>query len=194
MKIEPIVLTGEFVELIPLGLGHITDLRTICFDDDIWRWYLFDVKNEGDLKLYVDHALKNQKAGAHLPFVTKDKASDKIVGSTRFMNIDVDNRSVEIGGTWLNPRWQRTYINTDAKLLMLTHAFEVWKCIRVEFKTDVLNERSRAAILRLGAKEEGVHRQHMITESGRLRDSIYYSILDSEWLEIKLNLQNKLYD
>lgn len=192
MKVKPIILSGEFVSLEPLGTHHLVDLENICFDQNIWRWFPFSVKNVDDIKLYVDSALINQKAGIDLPFVTIDKATDKIVGSTRFMNIDIPNLRVEIGSTWINPSWQRTYVNTEAKVLMLTHAFEIWKCIRVEFKTDALNERSRQAILRLGAKEEGTFRQHLITQSGRLRDSVYFSILDKEWGQIKEKLKQKL--
>jgi RimJ/RimL family protein N-acetyltransferase len=114
------------------------------------------------------------------------------VGSTRFGNIDPVNRRAEIGWTWINPAWQRTAINTEAKLLMLTHAFEVWKCIRVELKTDANNEQSRKAIARIGAREEGTLRNHMITETGRFRDSVYFSIIDSEWESIKTKLASKL--
>src|SRR5687767_1883857 len=141
---------------------------------------------------YIETALNEQKHGISLPFATVEKASKRIVGSTRFGNIDVNNRRVEIGWTWIGKDWQRTFVNTESKFLMLQQAFEIWKCIRVEFKTDSLNEKSRNAILRIGAKEEGVFRQHMITDSGRLRDSVYYSILDREWQEVKSNLEAKL--
>jgi RimJ/RimL family protein N-acetyltransferase len=114
------------------------------------------------------------------------------MGSTRFGNIDAPNHRVEIGWTWIGKPWQRTPVNTEAKFLMLQHAFEVWQCIRVEFKTDALNTRSRAAIARLGAKEEGIFRHHMITESGRLRDSVYFSIINDEWPEVKTLLQKLL--
>ena len=120
-----------------------------------------------------------------MPFATVERNSKKIVGSTRFMNIDAMNRHVEIGSTWIAPPWQRTAVNTEAKYLMLRHAFETWKCMRVEFKTDLMNERSRRAILRLGAKEEGTFRKHMVTWSGRIRDSVYFSIIDTEWPEVK---------
>jgi RimJ/RimL family protein N-acetyltransferase len=118
-----------------------------------------------------------------------EHSSGQIVGSTRFMNIDCANRRVEIGSTWIVPRWQRTAINTEAKYLMIRHAFEVWKCVRVELKTDALNQKSRAAILRIGAKEEGTLRQHIVTHTGRLRDSVYFSILDKEWPEVKARLE-----
>ncbi len=192
MKIEKVTLEGEYVRLEPLNNEHLTELFEISLDKEIWRWYPFQMNSKKDMKEYIADALEQQKKGLQLPFVTVDKTSDKIVGSTRFMNIDVQNKRVEIGSTWLAPQWQRTYINTEAKLLMLSHAFEVWKCLRVELKTDALNEKSRRAILRLGAKEEGILRQHVITESGRLRDTVYYSIIDSEWGNVKAGLEEKL--
>jgi N-acetyltransferase len=115
-----------------------------------------------------------------------------VIGSTRFMNIDRVNRRVEIGSTWIAPRWQRTAVNTEAKFLMLRHAFEEWKCVRVELKTDVLNQKSRNAILRIGAKEEGILRKHVITWTGRVRDSVYFSILDTEWPEVKTRLESRV--
>lgn len=144
------------------------------------------------MKSYVETALKEQKQGISLPFATIEKSSEKVVGSTRFGNIDVKNRRVEIGWTWIGKDWQRTAVNTEAKFLMLRHAFESWKCIRVELKTDALNEKSRNAILRIGAKEEGIFRQHIITDSGRFRDTVYYSILDTEWENVKSNLKARL--
>jgi RimJ/RimL family protein N-acetyltransferase len=133
-------------------------------------------------------ALDDQTKGICLPFITRDKTSGRVIGSTRFGNIDKPNRKTEIGWTWIAPEWQRTFVNTEAKFLMLSHAFEVWNCIRVEFKTDALNEKSRNAIARIGAKEEGVFRNHMITESGRFRDSVYFSIIESEWESVKKGL------
>jgi RimJ/RimL family protein N-acetyltransferase len=141
----------------------------------------------------MEAALQTQQAGTALPFTIFDKTSGKPAGSTRYGNIDKEHRRLEIGWTWIGKQWQRTPINTDTKLLLLTHAFEKLNCIRVEFKTDSLNERSRNALLRIGAKEEGVFRNHMITPSGRLRHSVYYSIIDSEWPEVKLLLQSKLH-
>jgi len=141
------------------------------------------------MRTYIRAALDGQELGVALPFVTIWQATDEIMGSTRFGNIDAPNHRVEIGWTWIGKPWQRTPANTEAKFLMLQHAFEVWHCIRVEFKTDVLNARSRAAILRLGAKEEGIFRQHMITDSGRLRDTVYFSVIDDEWPGVKAHLQ-----
>ena len=192
MKFEPVTLEGEFVRLEPLNIEHFDALCEVGLDESLWKWTANIVKSSEDLRRYVEIALSDFEKGISLPFVTMDKSQNKIIGSTRFGNIDVQNRKTEIGWTWINPAWQRTYINTEAKLLMLTHAFETWKCIRVELKTDALNEKSRNAMLRIGAKEEGTLRNHMITESGRFRDSVFFSIIESEWQEVKQNLIAKL--
>lgn len=189
---NPVVLEGKFVRLEPLHSEHLELLCEIGLIEEIWRWSPEPIETSEDMRRYIETALDEFKRGVSLPFATIEKASGEIVGSTRFGNIDVKNRRAEIGWTWINPRWQKTYVNTEAKLLMLTHAFEEWKCIRVELKTDALNEKSRNAILRLGAKEEGILRQHIITHTGRLRDSVYFSILDKEWAEVKENLIRKL--
>ncbi|HSB79179.1 MAG TPA: GNAT family protein, partial [Candidatus Methylomirabilis sp.] len=141
---------------------------------------------------YIEVALKAQAAGTVLPFATIEKVSGKVVGSSRYANVDSTNRRLEIGWTWVAPPWQRSVVNTEAKYLMLRHAFEALGCIRVEFKTDSLNERSRQALLRIGAKEEGIFRNHMITPSGRIRHSVYFSIIDSEWPEVKGRLEAKI--
>jgi N-acetyltransferase len=192
MNIEEMVLDGQVVRLKPLKLQHLDGLCAVGLDEEIWRWSPSQIKNYADMKNYVESALNEQKQGISLPFATVDKNTKKVVGSTRFGNIDVKNRRVEIGWTWIGKDWQRTAVNTEAKLLMLRHAFENWKCIRVELKTDALNEKSRKAILRIGAKEEGIFRQHMITDSGRFRDSVYYSILDTEWQNVKSNLEARV--
>ena len=141
---------------------------------------------------YIETALEEQRRGLSLPFATTLKATGQIVGSTRFANMDLKNRRVEIGWTWVGVPWQRTVVNTEAKYLMLCHAFETLGCQRVELKTDARNSRSRQAILRLGAKEEGVLRKHMVAYSGRVRDTVYFSILDDEWPSVKARLQAKL--
>ena len=192
MKIEPVTLEGEFVRLEPMRGDHLPDIIKAGMDDAIWKWTNNVVKNQADLERYVRAALTDQANGVALPFVTIERDSGTVVGSTRFGNIDEANRKVEIGWTWINPKWQRTAINTEAKLLMLTHAFEVWECIRVELKTDSNNEKSRNAMLRIGATEEGMLRNHMITESGRLRHSVYFSIIASEWEDVKAGLIEKL--
>lgn len=192
MKIEPVILEGEFVRLEPLEIGHTDALFDVGLVEEIWRWTPTRVKDAEDMKKYVAAALEMKTQGAAIPFVTIERSSGRIVGSTRFGNIDTQNRLAEIGWTWINPAWQRTSVNTEAKLLMLTHAFEIWKCVRVEFKTDALNEKSRKAIVRLGAKEEGILRRHIITETGRFRDTVYFSIIDSEWQNVKAALNAKL--
>ncbi|HEY8559975.1 MAG TPA: GNAT family protein [Pyrinomonadaceae bacterium] len=194
MKVEPLTLTGNLVYLEPLKIEHVEPLCEVGLNEDIWRWSPEQITTPEAMRKYVETALDEQRRGVSLPFATIERTTNKIVGSTRFGNIDARNRRAEIGWTWIDPAWQKTFVNTAAKLLMLTHAFEVWKCIRVEFKTDALNEKSRRAILRLGARQEGIFRQHMICASGRLRDSVYFSILDGEWRIVKENLRQKLED
>ena len=192
MKVEPVTLEGEFVRLEPLRVDHLPALCKVGLDESIWRWTANIVKSDSDLERYVRAALADQALGVSLPFVTIERTGGTVVGSTRFGNIDTANRKTEIGWTWITPSWQRTAINTEAKLLMLTHAFESWKCVRVELKTDSNNQQSRKAMLRIGAVEEGTLRNHMITESGRFRDSVYFSIIESEWEGVKANLASKL--
>ena len=192
MKVEKVVLEGDFVRLVPIEIEHLDALCEIGFDKEIWRWYPFTIDTKAKMLDYMEDAIKQFELGKQFAFVTIVKSTNRIIGSTRFMNIEVQNKRAEIGSTWINPNWQRTSINTEAKLIMLKYAFETWKCIRVEFKTDSLNEKSRNAILRIGGREEGILRQHMITESGRFRDSVYYSIIDSEWQKVRANLELKL--
>ena len=192
MIIEPLMLEGRHVRLEPLSLEHHARLCEVGLDEAIWRWYPGPVRTIKEMRTYIETALEEQARGTSLPFVTIEQATDQVVGSTRYGNIDRTNRRLEIGWTWINPRWQRTRVNTEAKLLMLRHAFEGLGCLRVEFKTDSLNERSRRALLRIGAKEEGTFRNHMVTVSGRIRHSVYFSIIDSEWQEVKAGLEEKL--
>ncbi|HEY3247311.1 MAG TPA: GNAT family N-acetyltransferase [bacterium] len=192
MEITPIVLEGRAIRLEPLTEDHWGALCEAGLDPELWRWTTSRLRSPDDVRRYIDTALRDQAAGRSLPFVIVSRASAVVVGSTRYGNIDRANRRVEIGWTWIAPAWQRTAVNTEAKYLLLRHAFDTLGCIRVEFKTDVLNERSRAALLRIGAKEEGILRSHMITETGRVRDTVYYSILDREWLEVKTLLEQKL--
>lgn len=153
MNIQPITLEGQWVRLEPLSQDHCDRLWQAAQDELIWRWMLAPVNSRDEMRTYIDSALAGQAAGIMLPFATIDKASGRIVGSTRFDDIVQAHRRVEIGWTWIAPPWQRSAINTEAKYLMLQHAFERWNCVRVQLKTDSLNERSRAAILRIGAKE-----------------------------------------
>ena len=192
MTLEPIVLEGQHVRLEPLSLGHLTDLGKVAFDPEIWLWTSERAMSPEELHAYVERALAAARTGTVLPFATVSRAAGRAIGSTRFANFDAPNRRVEIGWTWLGRDWQRTAINTEAKYLMLTHAFEKLGCVRVELRTDVLNERSRAAIRRIGASEEGVLRKHAITSTGRVRDDVYYSILDEEWPGVKAKLAGRL--
>ena len=192
MNIKPVTLEGKSVRLAPLKLEHLSELFEAARDESLWQWTVNVVKTREDMLRYVETALGEFERKVSLPFVTIDKAANRIIGSTRFGNIDTKNRRAEIGWTWINPKWQRTRINTEAKFLMLRHAFETWNCIRVELKTDALNEKSRNAILRIGATQEGIFRQHQITDAGRFRDTVYFSIIDSEWETIKNALAQRL--
>jgi len=175
-----------------MTLEHHAQLTEIGLDPEIWRYTVSVVRNAEEMRSYMESALKARGEGTSLPFVTIERSSGRVVGSTRFGNYDSDNRRIEIGWTWLAREWQRTAINTEAKYLMLTHAFEKLHCVRVELKTDVLNAPSRKAMLRIGAKEEGILRKHTLMWNGRYRDSIYYSILDEEWPQVKEQLEKML--
>jgi RimJ/RimL family protein N-acetyltransferase len=192
MQIRPLTLEGKSVLLAPLKLEHLSELYEAASDESLWLWTTNIIKTREDMLRYVETALGEVERKVSVPFVTVEKSTDRIVGSTRFGNIDPKNRRAEIGWTWINSKWQRTAINTEAKFLMLRHAFEVWQCVRVELKTDVLNEKSRNAILRIGAKEEGILRRHQITDAGRFRDTVYFSIIDAEWQAVKAALHEKL--
>ncbi|MFN2400784.1 MAG: GNAT family N-acetyltransferase [Gemmatimonadaceae bacterium] len=192
MKIAPVVLEGSAVRLEPLSDKHFEDLCTAGIDPDLWRWTLSQIESPEDMRRYMDEALQAQTEGSALPFAIITRADARAVGSTRFGNIDGANRRLEIGWTWIARTWQRTTINTEAKYLLLCHAFESLGCIRVEFKTDALNHRSRAALLRIGAKEEGTFRKHMITSTGRVRDSVYFSITDDDWPAVKVWLERQV--
>jgi N-acetyltransferase len=192
MEIKPVTLEGRFVRLEPLSLSHHAQLCDVGLEEDLWQWIPERVTTRDEMRAYIQSALNLQAAGSAVPLATIDRASGRAIGSTRFGNIDRANRRVEIGWTWLGREFQRTAANTEAKYLMMRHAFETWGCIRVELKTDSLNARSRNAILRIGAKEEGTLRNHMLTWSGRVRHTVYYSVVDSEWVEVKGRLETRL--
>ncbi len=192
MILEPTTLAGSHVRLEPLSRMHHAALCAIGLDPGLWEFTPYRVATPEDMAAYIQTALDHESAGSALPFATVHAPSGQVIGSTRYMNIDRANRRVEIGATWIAGPWRRTAVNTEAKYLMLRHAFETLGCIRVELKTDALNQRSRNAIRRIGAKEEGTLRQHMVMWSGRLRDSVYFSILDSEWPRVKQDLEQKL--
>jgi RimJ/RimL family protein N-acetyltransferase len=185
-------LEGARIRLEPLGEGHHGALCAVGLDDELWRWSPRPLRTPADMAAYIAFALAERTAGGALPFAIIEKATGQAIGSTRFGAIEPAHRRVEIGWTWLGRSWQRTAANTEAKYLLLRHAFETLGCIRVELKTDALNVRSRAAIRRIGAQEEGTLRSHMITASGRIRDTVYYSILDGEWPGVKRNLEVRL--
>jgi len=190
--LTPVVLEGRWVRLEPLTLAHVPKLTHVAFDEDLWKWTVEQVRTEADLVAYVQRALDQQGMGTAQPFATVERSTGRAIGSTRFAQFEREHSRVEIGWTWIGREWQRTATNTEAKLLMLTHAFDTLGMRRVELKTDVLNERSRRAIARLGAVEEGVFRQHVMTNSGRVRDTVYYSILSREWPSVRAGLEAKL--
>jgi len=191
--LAPVTLEGARVRMEPLDLErHFDGLCEIGLDPDLWRWTTNFVRTREELRRYFDTALREQTEGRALPFATVDKPSGGIAGSTRFANIDRHNRRVEIGWTWVGQPFQRTHVNTEAKYLMFRHAFETVGCVRVELKTNVLNRRSRDAMLRIGCVEEGVLRKYARNDNGTWRDTIYYSVLDTEWPSVKARLETML--
>ena len=180
------------MRLEPLSWEHLDALTAVGLDPELWRWTVARVDTPDDMRAYLSEALALAAEGRALPFATVDTAAERVVGSTRFGNVDAANRRVEIGWTWVAPPWQRTAVNTGAKYLMLRHAFEVLGCVRVELKTDALNERSRAAIRRIGAREEGTLRRHMIVQGGRHRDTVYHSVIAEEWPGVRAALEERL--
>jgi RimJ/RimL family protein N-acetyltransferase len=189
MSVVPVTLEGRHVRLEPLSQAHHAGLSAVGLDEQLWRWIPTPVRTAEEMSAYIATAIEEQARGVSLPFALIEKSSGRVIGCTRYGNIDRTHHRVEIGWTWVAPGWQRTGVNTEAKYLLLQHAFETLGCIRVELKTDSLNEKSRNAILRIGAKEEGTFRNHMITASGRIRHTVYFSILDSEWAAVKARLQ-----
>lgn len=193
MSIEPVVLEGQHVRLEPLDTSHKEGLCQAISDGELWKIFVTLVPHPDDIDQFFYNAKSAQERGEGLAFATIDKSGNsQIAGSTRFMNANMPNKRVEIGFTFLGKTWQRSRLNTEAKLLMLTHAFETLGLNRVELMTDYLNTTSRQAILRLGAKEEGVLRNHSIMPDGRERDSVVFSIVKNEWPGVKQNLEYKL--
>lgn len=190
MRIEPVVLDGVRVRMEPLDLArHWDGLLAIGLDPDLWRWTASNIREAAELRAYLDVALRERAEGRSMPFATMDKASGRVAGCTRFGNIERAHCKVEIGWTWVGRPFHRSHVNTEAKYLMLRHAFEVWGCGRVEFKTDARNQRSRNAMLRIGCVEEGTLRKHMITDRDEWRNSVYFSIVDDEWPAVKARLE-----
>src|SRR6266403_4485884 len=193
MVVNPVLLQGVQVQLEPLARTHLEGLAAVGLDEELWRWIPTAVRTREEMAAYIETALSEQNHGVSLPYAIVEKATGRTIGSTRYGNIDRTHHRVEIGWTWVARDWQRTAVNTEAKYLLLKHAFETLGCMRVELKTDSLNEKSRAAILRIGAKEEGIFRNHMITVSGRIRHTVYFSIVDSEWPAVKARLESLLH-
>ena len=189
MVVSPMMLEGAHVRLEPLARVHLAGLAEVGLDEELWRWIPSPVRTQEEMAAYIESALGEQERGESLPFAIAEKTTGRAIGSTRYGNIDRTHHRVEIGWTWVAREWQRTAVNTEAKYLLLKHAFETLGCIRVELKTDALNARSRAAILRIGAREEGIFRNHMITANGRIRHTVYFSIIDSEWPAAKARLE-----
>jgi len=192
VQITPLTLSGKYVRLEPLTFAHEAALNEAAADGELWNTDVTIIPKADGMKGYIQFALDGLKQGTQLAFVIVQLPENRIVGTTRFYDIFANDRKCAIGYTWLAKSAQRTSINTEAKLLMLSHAFDTWQCVRVELITDVRNEQSRAAILRLGARQEGILRKHLMLPSGRIRDSVVFSIIDAEWPEVKANLLARL--
>ena len=190
MNLVPVTLDGRRVRMEPLDLArHWDGLLAIGMEPELWRWTQAIIRRPEDLRAYLDTALQEQAEGRSVPFATIDKSSGRVAGCTRFSSVDHRNRRVEIGWTWVGKPWQRSHINTEAKHLMMSHAFETWGCVRVELKTNVRNDKSRNAMKRIGCVEEGVLRKHAVNDDGVWRDTIFYSVLDTEWPAVKARLE-----
>jgi N-acetyltransferase len=191
-RIEPVTLEGRIVRLEPLRPDHVPGLAEVGLDPAIWRWTIARPQSESDLRDWADAAIRNRDAGTEFPFATIEASTGRPIGSSRYMNIVLEHRRLEIGWTWLAPAWQRSGANREAKLLMLTHAFETLGCRRVEFKTDSNNEPSRTALLGIGATFEGIFRKHMVMPGDGVRHSAWYSVIDDEWPAVKARLEESL--
>lgn len=192
MPFEKVILEGEHVRLEPISVSHHDELIEAITDGELWNLFVTLVPRVEGIDQFIENAISAYDSEDGLAFATIDKVSGRVVGSTRFMKANLPNKRVEIGFTFIAKSYQKTMINTEAKLLMLTHAFETLQLNRIEFLTDYLNHTSRNAILRLGAKEEGILRNHMVMPDGRVRDSVLFSITNNEWAGVKQNLSYKL--
>jgi len=191
-KPEPVTLRNPHVRLEPLTAAHVPALAHVGLDPALWPWIPAPITSIDGMRDYVARALDEQVRGQSLPFAIVDAQREEVVGTTRYAAIDVPNRRLEIGWTWVARDRQRTPVNTSAKRLLLGHAFEALDVNRVELKTDALNQQSRTAILRIGATQEGILRQHVRCVSGRMRDTVYFSILASEWPDVRRRLDQRL--
>jgi RimJ/RimL family protein N-acetyltransferase len=193
LEVKPVVLKGRYVRLVPMTVEHIPELAEIGVGQDFWDFMVYGrMDTEEDMRGWVKDILSRAEKGTDLPFVAIHIESGRVAGATRYLNIMPNDKGLEVGGTWYGLDFQRTVVNTECKYLLLTHAFETLECIRVQVKTDSLNLRSQKAIERIGAVKEGVLRNHMILPNGRIRHSVYYSIIDSEWIDVKKRLEEML--
>ncbi len=193
MDIHPLTLTGKIVRLEPLSEAHIPELTVAGQDEGIWQYMRYGViKTEEQMGVLVRELLRRQQRGTDLPFTVFHQEAGRAIGMTRYMEIQREARGLEIGGTWYDPQYQRTAVNTECKHILLRYAFEELGCIRVQFKADLRNERSQRAIERLGAVREGVLRDHILLPDGTVRSSVYYSILKAEWPAIQARLEEML--
>lgn len=192
-RLQPVTLAGEVVRLEPLSASHAAPLAQAGLHPELWRLQPEPVQTQEDMQRYVDRALAGQRDGNCLPFVIVRQDNGQVIGATRYMDISLAHKRLEIGGTWLTPASQRSGANTEAKFLLLQHAFETIGIIRIVFKTELSNMQSRQAILRIGGIEEGVFRKHLIAQSGRARDMIYFAILDEDWPAVKARLLTRLH-
>lgn len=191
-RLDPVTLEGRLVRLEPLTFEHVPALSEVALDPEIWRWTIARPQSEDDVRAWAAAAIGAREAGTEFPFATVDVATGRPIGSTRYMNIVLEHRRLEIGWTWVAPPWQRTGANREAKLLMLEHAFERLHCRRVEFKTDSNNVKSREALLGIGATFEGIFRNHMVMPDGRMRHSAWYGVTDEDWPAVRAGLEAKL--
>ena len=191
--VGPVTLEGRIVRMEPLSLDHVPRLAEVALNPAIWRWTIARPRSEADLRDWAETAIRNREAGTEYPFATIEASTGRPIGSSRYMNIVLEHRRLEIGWTWLAPAWQRSGANREAKLLMLTHAFDVLGCRRVEFKTDSNNEPSRTALLGIGATFEGIFRKHMVMPGDAVRHSAWYSVIDDEWPLVKAGLEESLH-
>lgn len=193
LEVKPVVLKGRYVRLVPMTVEHIPELAEIGVGQDFWDFMVYGrMDTEADMRGWVKEILTRAEKGTDLPFVAIHLETGRVAGATRYLNIMPNDKGLEVGGTWYGLDFQRTAVNTECKYLLLTHAFETLGCIRVQIKTDSLNLRSQKAIERIGAVKEGVLRNHMILPNGRIRHSVFYSILDSEWADVKVRLEDLL--
>jgi len=192
MIIVPLSLEGSSIRLVPLSLTHLDNLCVIGLEPQLWRATTIHIQTKADMERYVRTALDAQSGGTALPFAIVERASGVIVGTTRFHSMVPEHKRLEIGFTWIASPWQRTFVNTEAKFLMLQHAFEAWECIRVEFRADAENEQSCRALLRIGARQEGILRSYRVSPLRGIRDLAVFSIIASEWSQVRLMLEEKL--